>query len=441
MVQTMSNLFKLAASIRMLLPFSFVAFVGCGPAEEGESRAPDDVQLGSDASGLLVNGDYSWAAAKRYVGEGYGYPLEQCCSNCNVAWVSHEQHWDQSLSDYREWQQSRRAIGFALARLGSEVVVIALGGTARLQNVSVQLALAAILLRDAPELAGRTSRLRLAIAATVGAATATLQAMVDGDESAFSQLVAMNGALQGVIDEARDLALEVVSRLGHNGERVANILESVITVVDGVLEGIEKIDAAIADIEPLVEEAGAARGQLDIHAQQYFRARGELAACCASRCGCLPMAAPQACGVGQTCGSAPDGCDGWVDCGTCTDPETCGGGGVQNQCGCAVGTGACRCPVGLTWDPIDGQCATCSGLGMSPTSGAPGAEVFVSGGGYLTGEVVTIYFDGEQVGGSNQPGSPYTDHYFVPSTESGVFRVEALGSSSGTRRCALFSVP
>jgi hypothetical protein len=101
------------------------------------------------------------------------------------------------------------------------------------------------------------------------------------------------------------------------------------------------------------------------------------------------------------------------------------------------------CETGTTWNATTRQCEPqpCSGLGMTPTAGIPGTEVFVTGSGYVANEVVTIYFDGAQVGGSNQPGSPYFDHYFAPSVPSGTFRVEVVGSTSGTRLCALFTVP
>ncbi len=37
--------------------------------------------------------------------------------------------------------------------------------------------------------------------------------------------------------------------------------------------------------------------------------------------------------AGTTCGQAADGCGGVVNCGTCTSPQICGGGGVPGQCG------------------------------------------------------------------------------------------------------------
>jgi hypothetical protein len=42
-----------------------------------------------------------------------------------------------------------------------------------------------------------------------------------------------------------------------------------------------------------------------------------------------------ACASGYDCGSIPDGCGGNVACGSaCTAPQTCGGGGAPNVCGC-----------------------------------------------------------------------------------------------------------
>lgn len=37
--------------------------------------------------------------------------------------------------------------------------------------------------------------------------------------------------------------------------------------------------------------------------------------------------------AGKTCGAIPDGCGDTLECGECIDPETCGGGGVDNVCG------------------------------------------------------------------------------------------------------------
>ena len=39
--------------------------------------------------------------------------------------------------------------------------------------------------------------------------------------------------------------------------------------------------------------------------------------------------------VNAQCGLILDGCGGVKDCGGCYDPDTCGGGGIANQCGCS----------------------------------------------------------------------------------------------------------
>lgn len=48
----------------------------------------------------------------------------------------------------------------------------------------------------------------------------------------------------------------------------------------------------------------------------------------------LPACAPITCDdVEKSCGALPDGCGEQLECGRCTAPETCGGGGVDNVCG------------------------------------------------------------------------------------------------------------
>jgi acid phosphatase len=43
---------------------------------------------------------------------------------------------------------------------------------------------------------------------------------------------------------------------------------------------------------------------------------------------------------GANCGTISDGCGGTLSCGTCTPPQTCGGGGAANVCGGGTSTGA-----------------------------------------------------------------------------------------------------
>jgi hypothetical protein len=45
-------------------------------------------------------------------------------------------------------------------------------------------------------------------------------------------------------------------------------------------------------------------------------------------CGCTPAVCPP-----NACGDLDDGCGGTVACGTCKPPTSCGGGGVPNRCG------------------------------------------------------------------------------------------------------------
>ena len=46
-----------------------------------------------------------------------------------------------------------------------------------------------------------------------------------------------------------------------------------------------------------------------------------------------PCTPATTCGAGVTCGQAADGCGGLINCGTCASPDICGGGGVAGQCG------------------------------------------------------------------------------------------------------------
>jgi hypothetical protein len=95
---------------------------------------------------------------------------------------------------------------------------------------------------------------------------------------------------------------------------------------------------------------------------------------------CVPRTCAQ---LGATCGQQGDGCGGVLGCGTCTAPQTCGGGGTANKCG---GTSACvpkTCTqVGKNCGPVaDGcgnvlQCGACA----SPTFCGGGGTASVCGG-------------------------------------------------------------
>jgi hypothetical protein len=55
---------------------------------------------------------------------------------------------------------------------------------------------------------------------------------------------------------------------------------------------------------------------------------------------CVPKTT---CPGGDNCGTIADGCGGTVSCGpACTLPQTCGGGGTPNVCGCTKTTCAAQ---------------------------------------------------------------------------------------------------
>jgi hypothetical protein len=83
-----------------------------------------------------------------------------------------------------------------------------------------------------------------------------------------------------------------------------------------------------------------------------------------------------------TCGQVADGCGGLLDCGTCTAPASCGGGGTPNQCGsiCKQTTcGAKGANCGIIGDGCGGTLtcgvctspAVCGGGGTANVCGVP----------------------------------------------------------------------
>jgi hypothetical protein len=97
--------------------------------------------------------------------------------------------------------------------------------------------------------------------------------------------------------------------------------------------------------------------------------------------GCCPRGCID---VGATCGPIGDGCGGLLQCGTCAAPETCGGGGVASQCGSPPDAGCVpiTCPevganCGVMSDRCGGtiQCGSCT----LPDSCGGGGTPFVCG--------------------------------------------------------------
>jgi len=78
---------------------------------------------------------------------------------------------------------------------------------------------------------------------------------------------------------------------------------------------------------------------------------------------------------GANCGMIADGCGGTLDCGTCTLPQTCGGGGTPNVCGCSPTTCAAKgANCGIIADGCGGSlnCGTCT---LPQTCGCGGPNV------------------------------------------------------------------
>jgi hypothetical protein len=103
-----------------------------------------------------------------------------------------------------------------------------------------------------------------------------------------------------------------------------------------------------------------------------------------SNCGGNNNCTPKTCADwGATCGPVGDGCGGLVQCGSCTPPATCGGGGTPSVCGGNTGCVPKTCTsVGATCGPIGDGCGnvvqcgncvapqTCGGGGKPSVCGA-----------------------------------------------------------------------
>ena len=101
----------------------------------------------------------------------------------------------------------------------------------------------------------------------------------------------------------------------------------------------------------------------------------------ASVCGNPPDAGPacvaKTCAQqGVTCGPAGNGCGGTLSCGSCTAPQTCGGGGTASQCGGNSGCVPRTCAsVGANCGPVADGCGgvlSCGSCTAPKTCGAGG---------------------------------------------------------------------
>lgn len=116
---------------------------------------------------------------------------------------------------------------------------------------------------------------------------------------------------------------------------------------------------------------------------------------------CIPKTFAQACtSAGKDCGPISDGCGGLINCGTCQEPASCGGGGIPNKCGVnALCTGLCLKQVSC---PNAGQTTSITGTVYAPNGQHPLPNVVV----YVPNAPVPAFPQGitcencAQVGGS-----------------------------------------
>jgi hypothetical protein len=81
----------------------------------------------------------------------------------------------------------------------------------------------------------------------------------------------------------------------------------------------------------------------------------------------VPSCTPKACGdLGIGCGPAGDGCGNPIDCGACPGGQTCGGGGVPNQCGTPMCTPQTCLAQGLSCGPAGDGCGNPLDCGNCP---------------------------------------------------------------------------
>jgi hypothetical protein len=82
----------------------------------------------------------------------------------------------------------------------------------------------------------------------------------------------------------------------------------------------------------------------------------------------VPTCTPKTCADQNIgCGQAGDGCGGVLDCGACSGGQSCGGGGVPNQCGAPACTPVTCLAQGLSCGPAGDGCGNALDCGSCPT--------------------------------------------------------------------------
>jgi hypothetical protein len=83
--------------------------------------------------------------------------------------------------------------------------------------------------------------------------------------------------------------------------------------------------------------------------------------------------------LGNNCGSVSDECGGTLECGACTAPESCGGAGLDNRCGCTPACDGKQCGAddgcgGTCQTGSCPVCQTCSGGVCQPVVSDPACD-------------------------------------------------------------------
>ncbi|MEI7892424.1 MAG: hypothetical protein WCI05_05005 [Myxococcales bacterium] len=154
---------------------------------------------------------------------------------------------------------------------------------------------------------------------------------------------------------------------------------------------------------------------------------------CGNLLQCGPCSTPQTCGGGGTpgvcggcipktcqtqglaCGFTGDGCNNILNCGTCVDPQTCGGAGTPGVCGASTCTKATCTSLGFVCGPAGDGCGGALACGTCPTGqycgagGAPGKCASLDSGACLPTNCTALGFNcgpaGDGCGGALSCGT------------------------------------
>jgi hypothetical protein len=143
--------------------------------------------------------------------------------------------------------------------------------------------------------------------------------------------------------------------------------------------------------------------------------------------GCHPTTCAK---LKYSCGHAGDGCGGTLDCGTCTSPAVCGGGGTFSQCGGGQCTPKTCTDLGVSCGPAgDGcggtlSCGECTGIDTCGGGGTPS----VCGTSFVAP-------DGGLEGGACIPNTCLAQSIACGPAGDGCGNILDCGSCPGTQTC------